>query len=148
MKTSKAKLILITILLMGSVLLTGCASLNNKFDCSLKPGVMCKSIDQVNTQVDQGVLGGNSTASTCKKCNAVNSKQINTRGNFITPSPNLTLNPGDPIRYGETVMRVWMAPFEDKDGNYYQPTVLYTVIKPGHWMGQPVKAITDEGDNI
>lgn len=139
--------VLMNVVFIGCLLLSGCASLNSKFDCPVKPGVMCESIDQVNAQVDQGTLGGDATASGCKNCTGVKGRPMPEGGNFTTPYPTLAMNPGDPMRYGETVMRVWMAPFEDKDGNYYQPTVLYTIVKPGHWMGQPLKAITDEGDN-
>lgn len=133
-------------LLFCGLLLSGCAKMNSKFDCPMKPGVMCESLDQVNAQVNQGTLGGTSTSMTptCKNCETQKNKDF---GNFTTPYPTIAMNPGDPVRYGETVLRIWMAPYEDKDGNYYQPTILYTVVKPGHWIGQPVKAITDEGDN-
>jgi hypothetical protein len=39
-------------------LLAGCAGLNSQFDCPMPPGVMCKSLDEVNKMVDQGKLGG------------------------------------------------------------------------------------------
>ena len=55
---------------------------------------------------------------------------------------------GDPVRYGETVLRVWIAPYQDKDGNYYQPVTLYTVVKGGHWIGAPVNAIDSDGDKV
>lgn len=140
--------VIASVLLVASSLLTGCAGLNSKFDCPMKPGVMCESLDKVNTQVDQGVLGG-SEGSDCPTCHAhsASASQVSVNPNFRTPYPMAAMNPGDPVRYGETVMRIWFAPFEDKDGNYHQPNIIYTVIKPGHWIGQPVKAITGEGDD-
>ncbi len=130
--------------------LSGCASLNSQFDCPMQPGVMCKSLDQVNKMVDQGKLGGPesecSACSCCKTCSTPTCSVPVACCNPVTPYPIAAINPGDPLRYGETVMRVWMAPFEDSHGNYYQPTVLYTVIKPGHWIGNPVKAITNNED--
>jgi type IV conjugative transfer system lipoprotein TraV len=68
----------------------------------------------------------------------------NAYGNFSTPYPSSGPQPGDPLRYQETVLRVWVAPYEDKEGNYYQPTTLYTVVKPGHWVGNPPKAVSDD----
>ena len=128
--------------------LTGCASLNSSFDCPMKPGVMCESLDKVNSQVDSGTLGGTS-AVTCSTCNKAKPTLATLTGasGFTTLYPLPAFNPGDPVRYGETILRVWLAPFEDKDGNYYQPDLIYTVVKPGHWLGHPVKAVTGEGDD-
>ncbi len=156
----KTKLFTLSVLLCGMGFLSGCASLNSNFDCPMKPGVMCQSLDQVNTQVDQGTLGGDLNTRTCKNCRPIKDNSMNDvshRNNlavsYLSPADanntviNTAINSDDPIRANETVLRIWMAPFEDKDGHYYQPTVLYTVVKPGFWLGEPVKAITNEGDN-
>jgi hypothetical protein len=44
-------------LIVATFLLPGCADLNSNFDCLMKPGVVCKSLDEVNSLVDQGKLG-------------------------------------------------------------------------------------------
>ena len=49
--------------------------------------------------------------------------------------------PGQPVRYGETVQRIWIAPYEDTEGNYHQDSFMYSVMKGGHWKGNPVKNI-------
>ena len=97
------------LLLILPVLLTGCAAMNSDFDCGVKPGVMCKSLDQVNAMIDQGELGGKEKT-------------------FDVP-----FKPGVPYRHSDTVMRIWIAPYEDVQGNYHQESVIYTVIKPGRW---------------
>ena len=38
------------------ILLTGCAEMNSQFDCPMKPGVRCESLDQVNARVDRGEI--------------------------------------------------------------------------------------------
>lgn len=144
----KAKLIINGIMLSAVFLLSGCASLNSNFDCPMKPGVMCESLDQVNMQVDQGALGSASTASPCKTCHTMKIGQSNVNNNNLKQyTPSVTIPSDTPVRTRETVMRIWMAPYEDKSGNYYQSTVLYTVVKPGYWIGQPVKAVSAAGDN-
>ena len=50
-------------------LLSGCSSLNSEFDCPMKPGVMCQSLDQVNTMVDQGKLGATPSCPQCERQN-------------------------------------------------------------------------------
>lgn len=156
-KTKFSVFNVLTIFMLPIVgLLSGCESMNSSFDCQSKPGVLCKNLDQVNKMVNQGTLGGadsltEDASSSCKNCTLSpdGKSEIKNTGDFTTPYPKISansMNPGDPVRYGEKVMRVWLAPYEDKDGNYYQPTTLYTVVKPGHWIGAPVAAINDEGD--
>ncbi len=36
---------------------SGCAEADSKFDCPMKPGVSCSSLDQVNAKVDRGEIG-------------------------------------------------------------------------------------------
>ena len=44
---------------------------------------------------------------------------------------------GHPVRYGEGVMRLWIAPYEDTDGNYHQANRVYSVVQEGQWMHNP-----------
>jgi len=134
--------------------LSGCASLNSSFDCKKPPLVMCKSLDEVNTMVNRGELGRFSEDADCPTCSqsfknadspVAKTTPIPT-GNFTTPYPVAALNLGAPLRYGETVMRLWVAPYQDTNGNYYSPSELYTVVKPGHWMGYPPIALTTDED--
>lgn len=125
------------------ILITGCAGMNSHFDCPMKPGVMCASVDQVNRSVDQGNLGTESAAN-CKTCSS-GSYQIKKINQFANAYPMNAINLGDPIRFGETVMRIWIAPYEDSNDDYYQPTIIYTVIKPGHWIGNPPHSINADG---
>lgn len=121
--------------------LTGCAGMNADFTCPMKPGHMCRSLDDVNRLVDQGNVGSNTDAISESKSSAKNSQHVQ---DDVTPYPIAIPNLGDPLRYGESVLRVWVAPYEDKAGNYHQPSVMYAVVHPGHWMGSPVQAITEQ----
>lgn len=148
-KIKSVFLICSSVILLGS--LSGCASLNSSFDCKKPPLVMCKSLDQVNTMVNRGQLGRGLEDPGCPTCSRepqkpiVNMENIPS-GNFTTPYPQAALNQGDPLRYGETVMRIWVASYQDDNGNYYQPSELYTVIKPGYWINHPPKAVVSSED--
>ena len=48
-------------------------------------------------------------------------------------------NANQPLRYGETVQKLWVAPFEDKEGNYHNSSEIFVITKGGHWIGRPVK---------
>lgn len=110
-----------------------CSSLNSDFECPMKPGIRCESLDQVNARVDRGEIAKPSLSSTpcCGKANMLTSIPIAYKSE---------INIGkQPLRYGETVMRVWVAPYEDTAGNYHQESDIYTVVKPSHWIGFPLK---------
>lgn len=103
-----------------SSLLTGCEGLNSGFTCPLKPGVSCQSLDQVNTLVDQGKIAQVSTSQKTVQ------KIVIAEGG---DSKNIH-------RASETVMRLWIAPYQDTHGNYFSASVVYHVIQPGHWVGE------------
>lgn len=120
---------------MGTTLMVGCSSLNSQFDCPMKPGVRCENIDSVNARVDRGELGQANIAY----------PPIEYKSNFHY-SRNHYLSKEHPLRYAETVMRVWIAPFEDTAGNYHQESEIDTITKSGHWAGHPLKGtVGDEG---
>lgn len=119
-------------ILLSQLMLSACTTMNSSFDCPNKAGVNCKSLDQINRMVDNGQIRGQTDArtSTCVSC----VPQFQT-------FPTSQYLPGSPIRYGETVQRIWIAPYEDTVGNYHQDSIIYSVMKGGHWIGQPVKTI-------
>lgn len=113
------------------IFINGCTTMNSKFTCKTSDGVMCRSLDDVNNLVDRGALGRNYNKIDSSK-NAVN----------FTPLPaDVYSFRNKPLRYGESVMRIWTAPYEDTNGNYHDASVFYTVVKPGHWIGAPPQAI-------
>ena len=136
----KNKIFLI-VMLPILISLTGCASMNSNFDCPMKPGIMCASLDEVNAKVDRGEIGNEPIELTY---HPLNNKPFH-QARLLEPA-SCDDNPEirKPLRYGESVMRVWVAPFEDTVGNYHKESDIYTIVKPGHWIGYPVKAINDD----
>lgn len=110
--------ILMTLLLLPCLILTGCAKLNEEFDCPAPKGGSCKRMDQVYDMVN-GV--GHESLAVAPK-----------RNPLVTEG-----KPGEPLRYGEGVMRLWIAPYEDTDGNYHQANRVYSVVQEGHWIQNP-----------
>lgn len=127
------------ILIMNVCYLSACTT-NSSFDCPNKAGVSCRSLDQINAMVDKGEIHGrmqedSSDLALTRINQSANSDEFQSfpsSSNFI---------PGQPIRYGETVQRIWIAPYEDIEGNYHQDSLIYAVMKDGHWIGRPVKTI-------
>lgn len=109
--------------IFSCLMLTGCTKLNSEFDCPAPNGGSCKRMDQVY--------------------NLVNGEGGVEESLAVTPNRNPLVmegRPGDPLRYGEGVMRVWVAPYEDIEGNYHQASQVYSVVQKGHWIQNPPKA--------
>lgn len=115
------KKLVVSLVLMTQVFLGGCSKLNQDFDCPAPNGGTCKRMDQVYEMV--------------------NGKDGESKDRLaVAPSRNPMIvegHPGDPLRYGEGVMRLWIAPYEDTDGNYHQANQVYSVVREGHWIQNP-----------
>ena len=123
------------------IVLFGCSEMNTQFDCPMKPGIRCESIDSINARVDRGEIG----RARLTPASATNLQQMPMYKNSNIGNYRLS-SKGEPLRYGETVQRLWVAPFEDKEGNYHQESDIYTVVKPGHWIGSPLKETNEDGE--
>jgi conjugal transfer pilus assembly protein TraV len=53
---------------------------------------------------------------------------------YFSPRDLATPNSGDPIRMPPLVLRVWIAPWEDTDGDLHDQHYLYTVVHQGKWL--------------
>jgi conjugal transfer pilus assembly protein TraV len=122
----------ISVFIGAFAILSGCTNLNSQFDCPMKPGVVCKSLDEVNTMVDQGKLGG------CASCSKPLTSSVSLG--------SLTASSSDaPFRlshdYPSTkVTRIWIAPYQDKSGDYYASTLVYREMK---WNRSSTNVLND-----
>lgn len=53
---------------------------------------------------------------------------------YFSPRDLATPNSGDPIRMAPLVLRVWIAPWEDTEGDLHDQHYLYTVVHQGKWL--------------
>ena len=129
----------IILLLGGGIILSGCSTPLETFDCREGKGVGCKSLSAVNQMVEQGVLGAPEEA---------------LAGSPLSPTPLPPARAGDPHpprfspdspeaafplsegvqRIREDHVRVWVAPYQDAAGNYHEGSVIHTVLRPGYWQ--------------
>jgi conjugal transfer pilus assembly protein TraV len=130
---------LIAILLV--VLLTGCASGLNpagsgEFACPGMPGVMCKTPGQVYKMTEGDRLDPSALAPIIPKT------VLGKRSNPVAQINDA--NTPMPIREPAKVMRVWIAPFTDKNNDLNWPSYVYTEIEARKWsFGNPdFKAMT------
>lgn len=135
--------------------LSGCASAlsvgSPEYGCSgLPEGVQCMSARDVYAATDDGkvpapmVKGDGKSKKTTKKDKQASSEaseqQENTGRDSVVDTyvaPNLPDKPV-PIRTPAQVMRIWVAPWEDTNGDLITTGYIYTEIEPRRWViGEP-----------
>ena len=130
----KSRLLLSAGLVVLAMGMSGCAGMNGDFGCNAKGTDSCTSI----AQVDQGNYAGSPIQTGVQSSLNINPQ---TDGyNSGTPMP------GDPIRRSESIQRVWVAPFQDTDNNYHEPSYVYFVEKQPTWIGVGAKEIQSDGE--
>jgi conjugal transfer pilus assembly protein TraV len=121
------------------ILLSGCSTTSEVFECEAGKGIGCKSISEVNKMVDQGQVRENSDEAQALKTvapvfaqNKLSSGTNPVDGNEIVLSDQITVS-----RVQEAPLRVWIAPFQDEQGNLHEGSVVHTVVRPGYWQLTP-----------
>lgn len=104
------------ILTLTLTLLTGCS--NHKFDCPYTDGVRCKSLSEVDRQINNGQIGTESSkkAPDLKK---LEPKKV----------------PDSPLRTQEEVLSLWVAPYQTEDGTYHEEKLMHFVARSAEWVG-------------
>jgi len=113
------------LLLVGvPVFLGACAPTFHCTDGMKGPG--CNSVSQVYENTHQG----KSMSRVYDETHPAAEKAPETQPPAGLPQ---TIKPGDPLRSGERVLRVWMAPWVDKDEDYHDQSYVYLVLDHGRW---------------
>lgn len=122
--------------------LSGCSGLNSNFNCNKVDGIGtgCTSMQSVNQMADEGRFVSDNDASLKK---AATPKKLMLPPGLAIDAPH----PGDPVRFSESIQQIWIAPYEDKQGNYHEPSLIYTVIYPAHWIGVTEKDIQEDEED-
>ncbi|GLW61539.1 hypothetical protein Hthe01_18880 [Hydrogenophilus thermoluteolus] len=116
--------------------LTGCASTmsgldgETKFACKAPEGVSCASLSGVYANA----VANNLPALQVKKGNGGESADeapaAKPRAEIVGKAPSS----GDPIRTPPKVLRVWIAPWEDAEGDLHDQAYIYMVADYGRWV--------------
>jgi|GEM_PF-898344 len=124
--------------------LGGCGSTSETFDCKAGQGVGCKSISQVNQIVDEGFLDsagkgiieiGNSGLPFPAPLILAGLHSESCLPNVAPDSTEIPLSDGTVVhRIQEKPLRVWIAPFQDEQGNLHEASVIHSVLTPGRWQ--------------
>ena len=126
--------LLITIVIM---VLSGCSSYNNAFECKAGKGVNCISVSKINNMVDSGIF------SEAEKNSAKNSakNKIKKETIKVAKAPFPLVLPNDwnhsiVQRIPETTLRIWVAPYVSAQDGYIEAQYVHKVLEKGAWVEQ------------
>ena len=117
--------------------LTGCSTASESFDSEATKGVGSKSISEVNAMIDQGKIEGIKGDG-----DGANGELNKVIAPVLVQTPLLNLNPETIVlsdhsvihRQPEQHMRIWIAPFQDANGNFHEAAVIHTLQRPSFWQ--------------
>lgn len=120
--------------LISVLMLAGCASMSGydartSFACKAPDGVLCESMSGIYANASAKNLPGQRNARDGRS--AAQPGNDGASGNAVLTLP---IASGTPIRSAPQVLRVWLAPWEDADGDLHDQSYLYLAIDSGHWL--------------
>lgn len=123
----------LSLLLMVAIMtLPGCSTASESFDSEATKGVGSKSISEVNAMIDQGKIDGIPGDKGDGKVIAPVVVQLP----IPTLSPEAIVLSDQSVihRQPEQHLRIWMAPFQDGNGNFHEAAVIHTLLRPSFWQ--------------
>lgn len=112
--------------------LSGCFSMSgldgsSHFSCKAPDGVLCESMSGVYANAQAHNLPGQNTQK--KGVEVPPPASSGDAGVLSTP-----ITSGTPLRSAPTVLRIWLSPWEDSDGDLHDQSYIYVTLNTGHWL--------------
>ncbi len=130
------------LVLAGAVVfLGGCTSLSGvggdtQYACPAPRGVQCGSVSANYLQSLRGDLPGQPPT------RRAGSDPGGASAATVTPgrSGNANVDPDTPLYSPPRILKLWVAPWEDRDGVLHDAAFVFVPIDHGHWLLDPVRA--------
>jgi conjugal transfer pilus assembly protein TraV len=116
-----------------TALSAGCASTMSgvggagSYACQAPSGTQCTSVSGVYANSTHGAL----PAAILPKAASAPSPSP---GTSVTVTAAITSPPTAPIRSQPRVLRLWIAPWEDADGDLHEASVVHVLVDAGRWL--------------
>jgi len=122
------RLILIFSLLL---VLTSCST---RYACKDRVDIEGEKCDPITTVYEKKILG------------IEKDERVSTPSEEVDTVRSLYYGEEKPLRLPPRVIRIWVAPWEDSDGDLHQPSYIYSEISPrrGRWLFGEKEVITTQ----
>lgn len=129
------------LLAIGIALLSGCAVFEDEYGCKGFPdGARCQSVQSIYSQTNDRdallVIGGADDNAALQP--APQGQWTHDPSFPVTPDPTVTPDYSLPVRSAAGVMRIWVAPWEDSEGDLNMSAYIFTELEKRKWLiGEP-----------
>ena len=114
-------------IIIAILTLAGCAE-KSRFDCPYGSGPSCLSM----SEIDKNIKTNATSKLACSKdsCRAPAKNAVATTAATLQPTPD-----AQPARrVPETVLQMWVSPYEANTGIYYQASFVNIIVKDAAWQ--------------
>ena len=129
-------------LLVIALALSGCASSmsgvggTDSYACKAPEGVLCTSVSGVYANSIRGTPQRGTAAGPQP---AAPSPAIYGAASIAPGTSPISVAPGNAIRSNPRVLRVWLAPWEDSDGDLHEEAFIHVIVDTGRWLIEHVR---------
>ena len=116
------------LIIIAIISLTGCAE-KSRFDCPYGKGPSCISMSDIDKNIKANSASVKSA--TCNKASC-DKKVSNATSNKIALPVQTDAKPA--VRTPETVLQMWITPYEANSGIYYQASFVNIIVKDATWQ--------------
>lgn len=136
MRLAYLSLAAMTLMGTGCSTFSGLSGSKSELACKAPDGVLCTSVSGIYANSLADALPGQQEKGREKPEPAKATKDAAAvpAPGYFSPRDLATPNSGDPIRMAPLVLRVWIAPWEDTEGDLHDQHYLYTVVHQGKWL--------------
>ncbi len=113
------------IVLALTIFLSGCMGMGSKFDCNVDSGGRCAPMHHINQMANYGAF--TEKPYKADKLMLTEKKENKSAQNVYGAAP---------MRSNEKIQQIWIGPYEDSNGNYYEGTNVYVVVKKSEWANK------------
>lgn len=125
-------------LLGGCFNMSGIRGSSESFSCKAPEGVTCTSVSGMYANAVRNNLPGQQKAAQETAASASAPDAART-------APRITLSSGEAIRSQPRVMRIWVAPWEDADGDLHDQSFIFVTVDSGRWLIEHNRARIRQG---
>jgi conjugal transfer pilus assembly protein TraV len=120
---------------LALTVLSGCSSLSgldakDAFTCKATGGVSCESMTHIYNRTQAGTLPAQQTQPAAKAVEA----QSSYRSREAPALLGTTMTSGQPLRSQQQVVRLWIAPWIDVDGDLHDASYVYMSVGQSRWL--------------
>lgn len=127
-------------MVFAAIALSGCATSmsgiggNESYACKAPEGVLCMSVSGVYANSSRG------PARPAEPSRGKSAAEVpSTYGASPVLSATTTAAPSNAIRSNPRLLRVWVAPWEDSDGDLHEAGYLHVLVDTGRWLVEHVR---------